>query len=59
MVAEKQKVKKKNPSSKRKAKKKSPDSSPKNLDRVKLIATLVTVVKDVLNIVIAIKSFLP
>ena len=59
MVAEKQKVKKKNPSSKRKAKKKSLDFSPKNLDRGKLIATLVTVVKDVLNIAIAIKNFLP
>lgn len=59
MVAEKQKEKKKSPSSKPRAKKKSSDSSPKNSDRVKTIATLVTMVKDVINIAIAIKSFLP
>ncbi len=59
MVAVKQKVKKRDPSSKPKAQKKNPDSSPKNLDRVKMIATFVTMVKDVINIAIAIKSFLP
>ena len=59
MVAAKQKVKKKDSSSKPKAKKKNPNSSPKNLNLVKTIATLVTMVKDVINIAIAIKSFLP
>ena len=59
MVAVKQKEKKKSSPSKPKARKKSSASSPKNADRVKTIAALVTMVKDVINIIIAIKSFLP
>ncbi len=59
MVAARQKEKKKSPSSKPKAKKKSSDSSPKNTERIKTIATFVTMIKDVINIIIAIKSFLP
>ncbi len=59
MVAVKQKEKKKSPSSKPKAKKKSSDSSPKNYDIIKTIATIVTMVKDVINIAISLKSLLP
>ena len=61
MVAEKQKTsKKKSLTSKPNAKKKGSDSSEsKNFNRIKTMATLVTMVKDVINIIIAIKSLLP
>ena len=61
MVAARQKTsKKKSPSSKPKAKKKDSDSSEsKNANHIKTIATLVTMVKDLISIAISIKSLLP